>query len=167
MKTNGMDTQAFLASILFEDLTLMIPWGLALTILSIATVGLQLAWSLRVALGCQWRQPMPVSPPYLSSSTVCLYVRGADLSATGYLDGLNHLAQSRGAAFYLSSWKFLAALPLTRIKHRVSRASSSFLRHINWRGIPYRLERAGRVRLLEYRPFRRSGWEAVANDSLV
>jgi hypothetical protein len=81
-----------------------------------------------------------------------LYVSGPDHSVIGCLDSLNHLAQSRGAAFYPSSWKFLAALPLTQIKHFVSWASASFLRHIDWRGNPYRLGRAGRVRLLECRP---------------
>jgi hypothetical protein len=65
---------------------------------------------------------------------------------------INRLDQSRGAAFYPYSWKFLAALLLTQITHLVSLASANFLRQIEWRGIPYRLGRAGRVRLLEYRP---------------
>jgi hypothetical protein len=80
---------------------------------------------------------------------------------------INQLAQSRGASPYPYSWKSLLAVPFVQALHLVCVAAASMARQIDWRGISYQLEGGGRVRLLEYRPYRQEAELAHSNVSLL
>jgi hypothetical protein len=80
---------------------------------------------------------------------------------------INRLAQARGAAPYPYPWKTLLAALLTHTFHLACLTSASFVRRVEWRGITYEVNGAGRVRLLEYRPYQQAAQVRQAETSLV
>jgi hypothetical protein len=51
------------------------------------------------------------------------------------------------------TWKLLPAAPLTQALYVGCLLSAQWLRRIGWRGITYELERPGKLRMVEYRPY--------------
>src|SRR5207248_6170185 len=80
---------------------------------------------------------------------------------------INRLTQQHGAASYPHPWKtLLAALP-TQVFHLAALVSAGFVRKVEWRGITYEVNGSGRIRLLEYRPYRPAAQHSQAETSVV
>jgi hypothetical protein len=95
------------------------------------------------------------------------YVAGMVLPLSWVDRRVNRLVQVRGAPPYPYCWKLPLAIPLTQLVYLAALTSACFLRTVEWRGIRYAVDGSGRVRLLEYRPYRQIAQGATADTSLV
>ncbi len=75
--------------------------------------------------------------------------------------------QGRDVPVLAFSWKWLPAVLLTQFLHFGCLFSALCLRRIDWRGITYAVESSGKLRLLEYRPYRAGVQDSFPSQSLL
>ena len=136
---------------------------------TVATVGLGTPLALTAGFATALAVDGPAGWGLIAGlgASLAFYAAGMAIALSWADRRINSLARERGSEHYPYSWRSLLAVPLTQVVYLASLASASFLRQIEWRGITYQLEGAGRVRLLGYQPYQRAAHMPAADTSLV
>jgi hypothetical protein len=71
--------------------------------------------------------------------------------------GVRAIVASRGEPIGWMHWAtpfwLVAAIPLTQVLYAAAMLSALLVRHVDWRGVTYRIDGSRQVRLLRYKPF--------------
>lgn len=84
--------------------------------------------------------------------------------------GVRHAVEPRGetlkGARCADMPRVLAAMAMTQVVYAAALSSAIFLRIVDWRGIRYRVDRSGGIRMIEYKPYSASPESRSTCESL-
>lgn len=86
---------------------------------------------------------------------VAFYVLSLAAATVAAETSLRRIVRGRGEALppVVFTWRFLVLGPLTQLLYFVCLFTALWMRRVAWRGITYEFLGAGKLRLLEYRPY--------------